>query len=129
MPLPANSSVNCFDRNSPALSLCIVPTTRVGVSSPALRSAVKLARNWRMCVGASCLWRSTCTALKRVWSSTMMRAYRRPPSIDGRKGPARSTRVELASAQDAQDGVAACRRLGGASVVYSASRFRLAPPQ
>eukprot|EP00965_Chrysotila_dentata_P059272 1967539-Pleurochrysis_carterae.AAC.1 len=57
-PLPASSSVNCFDRNSPALSLWIVPTTRVGVSRPALRRAVKLARNCRMCAGASCLWRS-----------------------------------------------------------------------
>eukprot|EP00965_Chrysotila_dentata_P234368 6200133-Pleurochrysis_carterae.AAC.1 len=38
-------------------------------------------------------------------------------------------RVKLASAHDAQDGAAACRRLWGASVVYSASRFRLAPPQ
>eukprot|EP00965_Chrysotila_dentata_P230126 6197588-Pleurochrysis_carterae.AAC.4 len=44
-PLRANSSVKCRERNSPALSLCIVPTTRVGVSRPELRRAVKLARN------------------------------------------------------------------------------------
>eukprot|EP00965_Chrysotila_dentata_P031546 1051795-Pleurochrysis_carterae.AAC.3 len=52
--------------NSPALSLWIVPTIRVGVSRPAFRRAAKPARNLRMCAGASCLLRIRCTALKRV---------------------------------------------------------------
>eukprot|EP00965_Chrysotila_dentata_P104544 3452495-Pleurochrysis_carterae.AAC.1 len=69
----------------------------------------------------------------------MIRAYRRPPSIEGRKDPARSTwisrpgcegvRVELASAHEAQDGSAACRRLRGASVVNSVRHFKLEFPQ
>eukprot|EP00965_Chrysotila_dentata_P218192 6190450-Pleurochrysis_carterae.AAC.2 len=54
-----------FERNSPALSLCNVPTTRVGVSRPLFRRAVKPARKLRMCLGASCLLRIKCTALKR----------------------------------------------------------------
>eukprot|EP00965_Chrysotila_dentata_P237696 6202065-Pleurochrysis_carterae.AAC.1 len=36
-PSRASRSANWWDRNSPALSLWIVPTTRVGVSRPALR--------------------------------------------------------------------------------------------
>eukprot|EP00965_Chrysotila_dentata_P186649 6163029-Pleurochrysis_carterae.AAC.1 len=54
---------------------------RVGVSRPSLSRAVKPARNRLMCVGASLLLRRKCTALKRVWSSTITRAYsasRRP---------------------------------------------------
>eukprot|EP00965_Chrysotila_dentata_P022660 750459-Pleurochrysis_carterae.AAC.1 len=47
MPPCARNSVNCCDRNSPTFSVCMVPTTRVGTSRPALRSAVKLAINWR----------------------------------------------------------------------------------
>eukprot|EP00965_Chrysotila_dentata_P118503 3917773-Pleurochrysis_carterae.AAC.1 len=54
-PSSASSSVNCFERNSPALSLWSVSTTRVGVSRPSLRRAVKPARKRRMCLGASCL--------------------------------------------------------------------------
>eukprot|EP00965_Chrysotila_dentata_P070008 2312332-Pleurochrysis_carterae.AAC.2 len=57
-PSSARSSVNYLERNSPALSLCSVPTTRVGLSRPSLRRAVKPARNIRMCLGASCLCRS-----------------------------------------------------------------------
>eukprot|EP00965_Chrysotila_dentata_P228951 6196895-Pleurochrysis_carterae.AAC.1 len=48
MPSSARNSVNCFERNSPALSLCNVPTTRVGVSRPSLSRAVNPARNRRM---------------------------------------------------------------------------------
>eukprot|EP00965_Chrysotila_dentata_P237697 6202065-Pleurochrysis_carterae.AAC.2 len=77
----------------------------------------------------------------------MTNMYRRPPSIEGRKGPAISTwrsrpacegaykslvcgrRVALASAQEAQAGGAACRRLLGASEAYSVRRLRLAFPQ
>eukprot|EP00965_Chrysotila_dentata_P015220 503216-Pleurochrysis_carterae.AAC.1 len=43
-PSLAKSSVNWRKRNSPALSLCRVPTTRVGVLRPSLRSAVNPAR-------------------------------------------------------------------------------------
>eukprot|EP00965_Chrysotila_dentata_P172207 5682764-Pleurochrysis_carterae.AAC.1 len=73
-PSSETSSVNCFERNSPALSLWSVPTTRVGVSRPSFKRAVNPARKLRMCLGASCLWRIMCTALKREWSSTMTSA-------------------------------------------------------
>eukprot|EP00965_Chrysotila_dentata_P055480 1840636-Pleurochrysis_carterae.AAC.1 len=66
MPSSARNSVNCFERNLPALSLWSVPTIRVGVSRPLLSRAVKPARKRRMCVGASLLFRSMCTALNRV---------------------------------------------------------------
>eukprot|EP00965_Chrysotila_dentata_P108979 3600320-Pleurochrysis_carterae.AAC.2 len=74
MPSSARNSVNCLDRNSPALSLWSVPTTCVGVSRPSLSRAVNPARNRLMCDGASLLLRSRCTALNRVWSSTITRA-------------------------------------------------------
>eukprot|EP00965_Chrysotila_dentata_P045225 1502924-Pleurochrysis_carterae.AAC.6 len=63
---------------------------RVGDERPALRSALKEAMNLRTCPAASCLCFSRCTALKRVWSSTRMRAYLRAPSMDSTKGPAMS---------------------------------------
>eukprot|EP00965_Chrysotila_dentata_P029582 983472-Pleurochrysis_carterae.AAC.1 len=44
MPLSARNSVNCFERNSPALSLWSVPTTRVGVARPSLSRAVNPAK-------------------------------------------------------------------------------------
>eukprot|EP00965_Chrysotila_dentata_P090001 2970224-Pleurochrysis_carterae.AAC.2 len=66
MPSSARNSVNCFERNSPALSQCSVPTTRVGVARPSLSRAVNPPRKCRMCVGASLLLRSMCTALNRV---------------------------------------------------------------
>eukprot|EP00965_Chrysotila_dentata_P139425 4610300-Pleurochrysis_carterae.AAC.2 len=74
MPSSAIKSVNCLERNSPALLLWSVLTTRVGVSRPSLSRAVKPARNRLMCDGASLLLRSKCTALNRVWSSTITRA-------------------------------------------------------
>eukprot|EP00965_Chrysotila_dentata_P149212 4927943-Pleurochrysis_carterae.AAC.1 len=52
-PSSESSSVNCFERNSPALSLWSVPTTRVGVSRPSFKSAVNPARKLRICLGAS----------------------------------------------------------------------------
>eukprot|EP00965_Chrysotila_dentata_P081398 2687449-Pleurochrysis_carterae.AAC.1 len=52
-PSRASRSENWWDKNSPALSLWILLTTRVGVSRPALRRAAKPARDFRMYVGAS----------------------------------------------------------------------------
>eukprot|EP00965_Chrysotila_dentata_P033887 1128341-Pleurochrysis_carterae.AAC.1 len=74
MPSSARNSVNCLERNSPALSLWSVPTTRVGVSRPSLSRAVNPARKCLMCDGASLLFRIKCTALTLVRSSTITRA-------------------------------------------------------
>eukprot|EP00965_Chrysotila_dentata_P005295 173827-Pleurochrysis_carterae.AAC.4 len=45
-PSEARRSVNSRDKNSPALSLCSVPTMRVGDGRPAFSSVLKAAMNF-----------------------------------------------------------------------------------
>ena len=53
----SSSSPNCFERNSPALSECRVPSTLIGVVRRRLSRALNLATNFRMHAGASLLFR------------------------------------------------------------------------
>eukprot|EP00965_Chrysotila_dentata_P037855 1258779-Pleurochrysis_carterae.AAC.1 len=55
-PRSDKNSVNSLDGNSPALSLCRVPTMRVGRGEFLLAKAVKAAMNLRTCEGASDLF-------------------------------------------------------------------------
>eukprot|EP00965_Chrysotila_dentata_P051056 1692599-Pleurochrysis_carterae.AAC.1 len=55
-PRSDKNSVNSLDRNSPALSLCRVPTMRVGRGEFLLAKAVNVAMNLRTCEGASDLF-------------------------------------------------------------------------
>eukprot|EP00965_Chrysotila_dentata_P029549 982555-Pleurochrysis_carterae.AAC.1 len=75
MPRSDKKSVNSLKRNSPALSLWMVPTVRTGRAAFLFARAVKEAMSLRTCVGPSDLLRMKCTDLKRVWSSTSTRAY------------------------------------------------------
>eukprot|EP00965_Chrysotila_dentata_P163155 5388207-Pleurochrysis_carterae.AAC.2 len=75
IPRSDKKSVNSLERNSPALSLCMVPTIRMGRSAFLFARAVKEAMNLRTCADASDLLRMKYTDLKRVWSSTSTRAY------------------------------------------------------
>eukprot|EP00965_Chrysotila_dentata_P051449 1706743-Pleurochrysis_carterae.AAC.1 len=59
-----------------------------------------------------------------------MSTWRSRPACEGAyRSLACGRRVAFASAQEAQAGGAACRRLLGASEEYSVRRFRLALPQ
>eukprot|EP00965_Chrysotila_dentata_P071419 2360299-Pleurochrysis_carterae.AAC.1 len=91
MPFEERKAANSFDRNSPALSLWNVPTTREGPPRRLrFRSAVEDAMKARMAAGASLLVRSRWTALKRVWSSTSTSAYWYPSVCERKNGPAMS---------------------------------------
>ena len=48
-------SVNSFERNSPALSICSWPTTLIGSARPTLTSAFSFATKARIFAGASLL--------------------------------------------------------------------------
>eukprot|EP00965_Chrysotila_dentata_P134941 4463260-Pleurochrysis_carterae.AAC.1 len=89
-PCLEGKSVNSRDRNSPALSLCKVPTMRAGRWECLFARAVKEARSLRTWEGASALLRMKCMDLKRVWSSTRISEYWYPPCKVRVKGPAMS---------------------------------------
>eukprot|EP00965_Chrysotila_dentata_P007526 244771-Pleurochrysis_carterae.AAC.1 len=63
---------------------------RTGCWERLLARAVKDARNLRTWEGASALFRMKCMDLKRVWSSTRIKAYWYPPCKVRVKGPAMS---------------------------------------
>eukprot|EP00965_Chrysotila_dentata_P080113 2643653-Pleurochrysis_carterae.AAC.1 len=75
--------------NSPALSLWIVPTTRIGVSRPALRSASVNRLETRVIVYDD----------ERISAPAVDRWEERSSEVDAR--------VEFASAQEAHEGAAA----------------------
>eukprot|EP00965_Chrysotila_dentata_P075322 2487353-Pleurochrysis_carterae.AAC.6 len=74
-PESARKSAKRVERNYPALSEWIVPTSRFGSALFWLRSAAKDARNLRTKAGASDFVRRGYAALKREWSSTRTTTY------------------------------------------------------
>eukprot|EP00965_Chrysotila_dentata_P132757 4389549-Pleurochrysis_carterae.AAC.1 len=75
MELSASRSVNSREINSPALSVCMVPTVRAGASRRVLSRALNSARNRFTHAGASVRANRKYTILKREWSSTRTRRY------------------------------------------------------
>eukprot|EP00965_Chrysotila_dentata_P194205 6176225-Pleurochrysis_carterae.AAC.5 len=65
-PLAARNLVNSLNKNSPALSLCRVPTARLGVPPSLFRRSLNDTEKRQMCAGASDLFFSKWTALKRM---------------------------------------------------------------
>ena len=82
--------MNLRERNSPALSVCSEPTTRIGAAELRLACEFMEAMNERILSGASDFAFMKYTNLNRVWSSTSMSAYLWPPKKADTKGPTMS---------------------------------------